>query len=421
MRFLPAHSAPHVQARVTVSHNIAPGRRQLGTEVQVGSTVTHLRAPAETTPPNQKTLDMWSNNSSRQKRRRAVFLLGVLLTILGSFSVVLGVAATAEFSWSMEHRLSAPIWGGLMIIATGSTTTYAIQKNKHRHLFYVLLGVSVAGVTVSFPQWILALSGLVSGGEFCSESFPNVNSNPQDIPKNYVAAKALHGVCLMLGFLETLVSFSLAILAGVGICDTGETSTSRLDRETRQSVRRSSTRRRSSARESSTTGIPARPAVVRLHLASGCRLFPPPYTEEPGAREPYTVETRIGPGARTSPPPYAEEPGPRTPYSRETHFGPRAHTSPQDATTQLGPRAPYSRETHFGPRAHTSPQDATTHLGPRAHTSPQDVTTHLGPRAHTSPQDVTTHLGPRAHTSPQDITTQDLPPPYQSREDLSHV
>ncbi|XP_078683670.1 uncharacterized protein LOC144917457 [Branchiostoma floridae x Branchiostoma belcheri] len=377
---------------------------------------------------------MWTNQSPRQKRCRAVFLLGALLVILGCFSVVLGVTAAVRFAWSTEHRLSAPVWGGVMVIATGASTTYAIQKNKHKHLYYLLLGVSVAGMTVSFPQWILSLSGLISGDQLCSGSALGLN-NHQDTPKDYVAAKALHGVCLVLGFAETLVSFSLAILASVGICDNGETSTSVLERQNRLSVRRGSTR--ASSRR-------ARPAVVRLHLASGCRLNPPPYDAEPhtgprapyctethaGPRAPYCTETHIGPRSDTSPPPYTAEPGPGSPAEpragpRTTHAGPMSHTSPPPYVAEPGPRSlsrpGHSVEPPVGPRTPAEPQ-----TGPRPHASPPPYAaeprtpycteTHTGPRA-----PVEQHTGPRTLTTPPDGTMREPPPPYQSREDLSRV
>ncbi|KAI8489338.1 hypothetical protein Bbelb_327810 [Branchiostoma belcheri] len=398
---------------------------------------------------------MWTNQSPRQKRCRAVFLLGALLVILGCFSVVLGVTAAAKFgwstehrlsapvwggvmlylarlgvvlgvtaaakfAWSTEHRLSAPVWGGVMVIATGASTTYAIQKNKHKHLYYLLLGVSVAGMTVSFPQWILSLSGLISGDQLCSSGSALGLNNHQDTPKDYVAAKALHGVCLVLGFAETLVSFSLAILASVGICDNGETSTSVLERQNRLSVRRGSTR--ASSRR-------ARPAVVRLHLASGCRLNPPPYDAEPhtgprapyctethaGPRAPYCTETHIGPRSNTSPPPYTAEPRPGSPAEpragpRTTHAGPMSHTSPPPYVAEPGPRSlsrpGHSVEPPVGPRTPAEPQ-----TGPRA-----PAETHTGPRA-----PVEQHAGPRTRTSPPDGTMREPPPPYQSREDLSRV
>ncbi|XP_078603473.1 uncharacterized protein LOC144877430 [Branchiostoma floridae x Branchiostoma japonicum] len=187
--------------------------------------------------------------------------------------------------------------------------------------------------------------------------------------RDYVASKALHGVCLVLGFAETLVSFSLAILASVGICDSGETSTSRLERQTRQSIRESI--RRNSTRGSIRT-VPVRPAVVRLHLASGSRLYPPPqtgqpppYTEETGRSTPYTTETQVGPRAHTSPPPYAEETLSRTPYTTDTHAGPRAHTSPPPYREVTGSRTPN--------RAHSSPRDVATHDPPPPYRSREDV------------------------------------------------
>ncbi|CAH1267838.1 Hypp3795 [Branchiostoma lanceolatum] len=133
--------------------------------------------------------------------------LGVTFIVLGSLSLILGIAANAAFDSDYHftfHKIGAPIWSGILVIITGIIGVFSGKSPTNKGLMAAFLPFSIFVILLCFACVGLSATGIAVDGESCGGGC--------------AAIRALHGVCLLLALTEVVLGFVSSIMSCVGMC-----------------------------------------------------------------------------------------------------------------------------------------------------------------------------------------------------------
>ncbi|CAH1273622.1 transmembrane protein 176B-like [Branchiostoma lanceolatum] len=161
---------------------------------------------------------------------QALLGLGVTLVVLGSISVILGIAAAAAFNWDSLSRISAPIWAGGFVILTGSMgimagRNFGRQDGRPNGYIPAFMALSIVGIFVTIAQQsINGVGGSLMGWCFIDSVADAVNNWHRDETASSwcQAAASMHWACIAFGFIEMVMCFASSIFGCVvGGCNCG--------------------------------------------------------------------------------------------------------------------------------------------------------------------------------------------------------
>ncbi|KAI8502976.1 hypothetical protein Bbelb_196780 [Branchiostoma belcheri] len=149
--------------------------------------------------------------------------LGWTFIVLGSLSVIFGIAADAAFirdGYFTMHQVSAPIWSGVLVIVTGVIGVFSGKNPTSKGWMAAFLPLSICVIIACLVCWAVAASGISVDGISCNYSWWGIYS--YTATSRCSAMQALHGVNILLGFTEMVLGFVTSILCCVGMCSSND-------------------------------------------------------------------------------------------------------------------------------------------------------------------------------------------------------
>ncbi|XP_070553290.1 uncharacterized protein [Ptychodera flava] len=137
--------------------------------------------------------------------QRSSCVIGVVLLICGSISVVLGVSAL--FVDNSEHRwIAAPVWSGVIAALTGLLGLVSGKGKSFPGPYTIttLIALNLFTALAALVSWVTSILGMLDDG-----------ASSQDVVR---ASRGIYAVCLTLGVTEMLLASAAVVMSCAGVC-----------------------------------------------------------------------------------------------------------------------------------------------------------------------------------------------------------
>eukprot|EP00058_Branchiostoma_floridae_P018570 XP_002604059.1 hypothetical protein BRAFLDRAFT_71651 [Branchiostoma floridae] len=168
---------------------------------------------------------------------RCVHGLGLALVVLGVLSVAFGIATTAVLSraWYPDPAsyISAPVWSGLAVVATGILAVLSGKRPENRCLMIGLLVVAIVTTMLTLFCCLLTIVEAHLAGRCVTAAFPsytitgfkinhttgghNYTIIDESPPTCSAAPLPLRTVCAVLSFTEAALGLAVSVMCCYGL------------------------------------------------------------------------------------------------------------------------------------------------------------------------------------------------------------